>query len=153
MEISVWYRSKDVPSKPEMLLSNMKGAEVAAVVFCPAQPPSSNMGDKNTPPPIPVIPERKPKAAPIPKPAHKGIAVIFSRATGLPHKNTAAGINRQTPKIVLYTSVSTCNLAPKNAMGTEANTNGQNKLPLKCPFRAKCQVAIADTPKFNTKAS
>ncbi len=123
----------DNPSNPAAEFRNINAAVTAAVSFMLDQPRSKSRGLRMIPPPIPIIPEKKPSTAPIGAAIIKGGGFADSDFSGNLINNLKTAINKQMPRIILYVVGSISVLAPTNAMGIEAVTNGSNIFHLKYP--------------------
>ena len=95
------------------------------------QPINNKMGDNKIPPPIPIIPETKPMAAPIKKSmGHLGSG--FKACSAFVQINLTMDNNKTTPSNFLYAESETGMIAPINAKGIDPAINGHNNADLKC---------------------
>lgn len=89
-----------IPAIPAAEFTNINNADTAAVSFMFAQCINNKIGLKKIPPPIPIIPETNPSAAPISIPASMDnlFEFILSLLTKMILKTA---INKHTPSIFL----------------------------------------------------
>jgi hypothetical protein len=96
----------------------------------------SNSGVRNTPPPIPVSPARKPNPAPASSAMDQsGGRVGASAASRLPQPRSHPAAPSAAPSTSAYPRPSKCSRLPSQAQGMDAEASGQKMCASKNPAR------------------
>ncbi len=121
------------PMRPDMELTTIKAADKKAVSLIVAHRIIIKIGDRMIPPPIPIIPEKKPMVAPVKNAAGKEtLRMLYSLSLSVSSIRTIPIIST-TPSKTLYKPTSAVIIAPIKAEGTEPRMKGYNFRMLNFP--------------------
>lgn len=120
------------PEMPAIELTKMNKDDTAAVCLISAQPKISNIGDKITPPPMPIIPDNKPIVAPIARLAISDLGSILleTNVSKKPNKVATNKSNIAANRFLKIWSLKEIK-DPIKEKGIEVMAKGQNNDQLK----------------------